>query len=100
MLGVDWGAFDLGVFGAGCGLYLWQPKLGICEDGKSIPCSRPDNAWWGDGLVGATGAVCRHAVCGRSVCVSTMQAVWGFSGGDECLREEGGRDRERASEIS
>lgn len=78
VLGVDWGAFDLGVFVAGFRLYHKQLKLGICEDGKSIPCSRPDNAWRGDGLVGTTGSVCRHAVCGRSVCVYKAGCVGVF----------------------
>lgn len=69
VLGVDWGAFDLGVFVAGCRLYHRQLKLGVCEDEKSIPCSRPDNAWRGDGLVGTTGAVCIHAVWAECVCL-------------------------------
>lgn len=44
--------------------------------------------------------LCVDTQCVGGVCVSTMQAVWGFSGGDECLREEGGRERESQRDLT
>lgn len=43
--------------------------------------------------------LCVDTQCVGGVCVYNAGCV-GVSGGDECLREEGGRERERASEIS